>query len=201
MEQQIELGVEPGLSTDAFDGDPVKLKHQTPGEQQFWLDELAAAKKERAEFIEKAVKTIKRYSDERDGNEAGNSYFNIFFANTEIKMAALYARTPKPDIKRRFNDADDDTSRVAGNILERNISYELENDNFDATFKHILFDRLVPGMGIGWVRLEQEEQEPAFDSITGQYVPGSEIANQSACIDYVSWDDFIYAPASRSPWV
>ena len=57
-----------------------------------------------------------------------------------------------------------------------------------------MFDRLVPGLGVGWARLDQEEGEPAIDPMTGQPVPGSHISDQSAEIDYVPWDDFLWAP-------
>lgn len=187
-------GMESPVSDDAFEGNPIAERYQTAFEQGKWVDELAASRKELGNFHETGKKIIKRYSDERDAEEKGSSYLNIFFANTEIKMAALYARTPKPDIHRRFDDPDDDVARVAGAILERNISYELECDGFDQTFKQVLFDRLVPGMGIGWTRLEQEAKEPEIDPMTGQPVPGSDIGNQNACIDHVAWDDFFYAP-------
>jgi len=198
----LEEGMDPGVSDDAFEQDPVLVQYQTIGEQTHWVKELQAADKERSEFHDRGKKYIKRYANERDATETSKKYFNIFFANTEIKQAALYARTPVPDIKRRFNDADDDVSRVAANLLQRNISYELECDGFDAKFKQMIFDRLVPGIGVGWLRFEQEVGEPEMqqtpDPMTGQPlltpIEGSEIKNQIAQIDYVAWDDFKWSP-------
>lgn len=191
MEQnELPNGIDEGIE------DPVRAKYQTEAEQQFWMDEIESARKEREQYDKQATETIKRFSDQRGTTDSG-SYFNIFYANTELKLGALYARTPKPDIKRRFNDADDDVSRVAANILQRNITYELEQNNFDATFKQILFDRLVPGFGVGWLRFEQDEQD--FDA-NGMPLP----ADQLAAIDYVAWNDFVYAPCrvwSECRWV
>jgi hypothetical protein len=200
IEQQFESQV----SEDAFEGDPVLAEYQTAEWQAHWLEELESARKERKKFDERGEKTIKRYADERKETEAGRSDYNIFFANTEIKMAALYARTPDPIVTRRFSDANDDVSRVAANLLQRSITYELETEQFDSKVKQILFDRLVPGVGIGWARLDQTEQEveqqtAAIDPATGEQVTyvetQTQITGQLADIDYVAWNDFLWSPA------
>lgn len=186
-------GLESQVSEDAFEQDPTLTQYQTDGEQAYWVDELSASRKEREKFVKRGVETVKRYADDRDTASTNMSKFNIFYSNTDIKMSSLYARTPAPDIKRRFNDPNDDPSRVAANILQRNISYELECEGFDAKFKQMLFDRLVPGIGIGWARLDQDEGEHEIDEF-GQPVAYSNIKYQIADIDYVSWDDFLWAP-------
>jgi hypothetical protein len=202
MEQQdLETGVESEVSEDSFETDPVLTKYQTEAEQKRWSDELSAARKERKQFDTRAVKTIERYGDIRDDQNQNASRYNLLFANIDTKAAALYARIPAPDIRRRYSDADDQVGRVAANLLQRNLSYELETGDFDSKFKNMVWDRLVPGIGIGWVRLEQEEGEPEQTLTYDIYgnpivtdVPGSEIKDQNAEIDYVSWEDFLSAP-------
>ncbi len=179
-------------TTDDFQ-DPVLAAYQTEGEQQHWIDELEAARKEREKFVKRGNDTIKRYTDDRDASSTISRY-NIFFANTEIKMASLYARTPKPDIARRFAEPTDQVARVAANILERNISYELDIEGFDGKIKQMLFDRLVPGMGIGWARLDQTEGDYDYDAHTGAPIQDSHIKHQCAELDYVAWNDFVWAP-------
>lgn len=190
--QEPDIELESQVSEDAF-LNPVLQKYQTQEMQGIWQDELVASRKEREKFHKRGVETIKRYADEREGMDK-LSNFNVFFANTEIKAASLYARTPQPDIKRRFNDATDQVARVASNILQRNITFELETSDFDAKLKQMLFDRLVPGMGVGWARLDQDEGEEELDPTTGQPGINSHIKDQSAEIDYVAWDDFHWAP-------
>lgn len=207
--------------TIASDVDPILERYQTADMQATWCKELEASRKVRQKFNATADKTLKRFSDERSELESDRQYYNVFFANTEIKMSALYARTPTPDIKRRFSDADDDVSRVAASILQRNICYELDHAHFDDSFRQILFDRLVPGVGIGWARLDEDLGEPEYapminpatglpeiDFETGQPllepVGGSEIKDQLAAIDYVPWNDFLWAPCrlwSQCRWV
>lgn len=212
---------EPAVAEVEIAVNPVLAKNQTHAMQRTWCAEIENSRRERKKFDKSAEKTIKRYADERGETEANRSYYNVFFANTEIKMAALYARTPVPDIKRRFNDADDDVSRVAASLLQRNIVYELDADHFDESIRQILFDRLVPGVGIGWARLDEEIGEPEFtpmiDPATGmpvidpetgepflEPVEGSDIHDQLAAIDYVPWNDFLWAPCrlwSQCRWV
>lgn len=210
MDEQYE-GVDTGINDDSFEQTPVQTQYQTPESQDKWQKELEAAQRERQAFNKAGVMAIERFADKRDDKNKGSAKYNLYTANTEIKQAAIYAKTPVPDISRKFKDPDDDVSRVAAIIMERNISYELDADNFDSTFKAMIFDRLVPGMGVGWVRLEQEESEPTeqlqLDPITGEQVmvqvPG-QITNQFAKIDYVAWDDFLWSPCrvwSQCRWV
>jgi hypothetical protein len=207
--------------------DPVLEQFQREEYKNKWCDELEASKKERKDWLEKGYLILERWGDKRvAGTESRSlrSSLNLLYAYTELKMGALYARTPDPDVKRRWNDPDDQVGRVASIVLERDIEFELDEDNFDSTFKCILFDRLTPGMGIGWARLAQEggqqitgphygEEVPQIDPMTGQQVvdPDTQepvmvphpladqlvrapITYQCAHVEHVSWDDFLWSP-------
>jgi hypothetical protein len=194
-------GVESGVSEDAFENTPALHQDQTEAEQEKWQKALEASRKERKGWDDVAVKALKRYRDERSTAHKDRSFYNIFFLNTEQKLAALYARTPKADIKRRFDDIQDDVSRVAGLLLQRNVDYEMDNGSFEGEFKQVLFDNAVPGMGVSWVRLdqdvEQHAQPDAQHPLTGEPIsqePVTVITNQEACTDYVAWDDFFWSP-------
>lgn len=198
-----EISPEENLKAVVVPADPVLEEYQTEERQEHWIKELDAARKERHAFDGVAVKTIQRYADQRTDDRAKQeNRYNLFYANTEIKLSALYAHTPEADVRRRFMDANDPVSRVAGNILQRAAYIEMELDNFDQKFRQMLFDYLVPGLGVGWVRLEQEEGEPNMmlidDPATGETKtvpdPTPNILDQMSRIDYVAWDDFLYAP-------
>jgi hypothetical protein len=190
-------GMDSGVSDDAFEQDPVLAQYQTEAEQDKWQKELEACRKERKQWNEVAVKAVNRYRAEAGTAYKDSKFYNIYFLNTDTKLSALYANTPKPDIKRRFDDAQDDVARVAGLILERNLKYELDTGGFDASFKQVLFDHVVSGVGVSWLRLEQDEAEqpPVFDHITSTLTPQpSVITRQEACTDYVAWNDFYWSP-------
>lgn len=200
------------------DRDPVLVENQTVEMQAHWVKELEAARQERKKFDQSGDKIIKRYADEQSDEVGGGvSKYNVFFQTTEIKSAAIFARTPVPDVKRRFNDADDDVSRVAANLIQRSESYELECEGFDTKFRQVLFDRLVPGIGVMWARLDETIGEPEMEQVPQQAVDengvpmvdefgmpvielverpieGSEIKDQKAETDYVAWNDFLWSP-------
>jgi len=193
---------EPEITTDAFAGDPILAQYQTAEKQNYWTQELESSRQEHKNFINDGNKCVERYASratssagpDTSAGRGSQSDYNLFFANTDIKLSALYARTPQPDIKRRFDDQDDEVSRVAGLLLERNICFELDTTGFDQSFKQTLFDWKVPGVGIMWARFEQIEKQPDIDPMSGMPIPGSEIADQMACLDYVNWSDFLWAP-------
>jgi hypothetical protein len=190
-------GIESGVSDDAFAQDPVLTQYQTEAEQEKWLKELEACRKECKRWTDVAVKALKRYRDERSDAFKNARLYNIYFLNTDTKLSALYARTPKPDIKRRFDDSQDDVARVAALLLQRNLEYELDHGGFDNTFKQVLFDNVVSGLGVSWLRLEQDqvEQPPAMHPMTGELIQQPPaITRQEACTDYVAWDDFFWSP-------
>jgi len=190
-------GIESGVGDDAFAQDPVLTQYQTEDEQDKWQKELEACRKERKSWNETAARAVTRYRAAAGAQYNGGQFYNIYFLNTDTKLSALYARTPKPDIKRRFDDSQDDTARVAALLLQRNLTYELDTGGFDVTFKQVLFDHVVAGLGVSWLRLEQEEheQQPVMDPATGAIIPQpAAITCQEACTDYVAWDDFYWSP-------
>lgn len=190
-------GMESGVSEDAFMQDPVLAQYQTEDEQDKWQRELEACRKERKKWNETAARAVNRYRAEAGAQYSGGQFYNIYFLNTDTKLSALYARTPKPDIKRRFDDSQDDVARVAALLLQRNLEYELDTGGFDGTFKQVLFDHVVAGLGVSWLRLEQDEQPqpPLAHPLTGEAIPQPPaITRQEACTDYVAWDDFYWSP-------
>jgi len=190
--------------------DPKKL---TP--KQRWESEINAAKKEKEEFIKRAKLTTKRYQDERDASTSMQKRFNVFWANTNIMKSSLYSQIPKASVSRRYTDYRDDVARVAALVLQRTLQQDLNdpNDCFDGVMRQAVFDRLVPGMGCAWLRLETDTEDIP-ESEGGQLsndssanVPGpagaddgfpvpppQRIKSQRVAVDYVHWDDFFWSP-------
>src|SRR5574343_1630304 len=173
-----------------------KLEAEPNGVYKRWEDEITFAEKEMGKFWKAARLTIRRYIDDRDATEVQKRWINAFFTNVGIMEASLYDQSPEASVSRRFLDMDDDVGRVAGNILERCINQDMDEADcdFDAVMRHAVFDRLVPGLGAAWLRLENEFQE-----IEGQLDPETQeplkkIANQEVAIDWVIYEDFIFSP-------
>lgn len=153
-------------------------------------------------------KILKRYRDDTRG-QSGNetAKFNILWSNVQTLIPAVYARLPKADVSRRFGD-NDPIGRVASNLIERAIDFEIEHyPDFRATMKHCVEDRFLGGRGVAWVRYEPHvrTQDIPDDGlgVTEDIEPGEsaqgempeEIEYECAPIDYVHWKDFGHATA------
>lgn len=184
------------MATSIGKEDPVKV----------WVAEIDAAKRELKKFHERGRNVVRRFLDERDTVTSSNKWFNIFYANTSILESALYSQLPKPLVTRRFKDYDDEVARVASIVIQRSITQDLDDprDTFDSTLRQCVQDRLVPGLGQAWLRLEttteqipQEELIPESQPDTEVEVEGEEmqrITDQRVCVDYVFWGDFLWSP-------
>lgn len=172
------------------------LEAEPNGVYKRWEDEITFAEKEMEKFWKSARLTIRRYIDDRDATEVQKRWYNVFFTNVGIMEASLYDQTPEADVSRRFLDMNDDVARVAGIIMQRCVNQDMDESDcdFDAVMRHAVWDRLVPGLGAAWLRLETELEDipDAIDPETQK--PMQRIAYQEVAIDWVFFEDFIYSP-------
>jgi hypothetical protein len=131
-----------------------------------WATEIDLAEKAFAPWTTRAQKIIKRYADdinsETDGNfKAKQRRVAILWSNVNTLAPALYAAPPKPQIERRFRDADP-VGRAAAQVLERATSFALEmGQDFDGAARACVTDYLLTGRGCLWLRYN-----PHFRTVT-----------------------------------
>lgn len=164
-----------------------------------WRDTLTIAEKYQKEFVTRGDKIVKRYRDDRGGNENGKVRYNILWSNIRTLFPAVYAKKPKANVERRYKDKDP-VGRVASMLLERCLQYEIDHYNdYDASIRNALLDRLLPGRGVAWVRYERETTEVAQvtdDVESAEYeAPSPMPEHECSPCDYVFWKDFKYSPA------
>jgi hypothetical protein len=140
----------------------------------YWeMQEKIAEKEERA-WIKRARDIVKRYRDERPQAAQTASRFNILWSNVQTLQPTLYARTPKPDVERRFRD-EDPVGRLAALLLERSLAYAIDAVNFDAVMRAVVEDRLLPGRGVARVVYVPHFGEPLMEN--GQAASNEEDAD------------------------
>ena len=177
-------------------------------EHRRWTQELKLAADEDKKWVKRGDKIVKRYRDERQGWSDSGKRYNILWANIQTMLPALYGRTPRAQVERRWKDKDP-VGRTASVILERALQYEIDHyGDFDNTNKNAVLDRLLPGRGTAWVRFETKEvaeaeviEKPVEDAI-GQDLP--DVKYECTPTDYVFWKDFRCSPArtwDEVPWV
>lgn len=130
---------------------------------QKWNSELEMARKVKGykQWCKQGQDIVKRYRDQRvDAAEytdtqvsANTARFNILWSNIQTLMPAVFAKSPKPVVSRRYLDRDE-VGRTASVILERALKYEIDSGTYFEAVKRAVLDRLLPGRGLAWVRYE-----------------------------------------------
>ena len=180
------------------------FKDSPTGLAMRWSTEIEAAGKELGPFHAQANKITQRYLDKRDAYGRDESKVNLFWSTMQVLLSMLYARPPKADVSRSWQDYDDDVARVAGTMLQRmlNRSFDDNVSPWDGAVRQGIEDWLVVGLGQIWLRYEVETEEyevPAvFDEFGQELSPAQmaeRITNEEAPCDYIYWEDFFWSPA------
>ena len=151
-----------------------------------WAQELKLAKRDDEKWIKRGKKVIRRYRDERTGWSDNAKKYNILWSNVQTILPALYGKTPKAQVERRYKDQDP-VGRTASQILERALQFELDHKgDFDNAVRCAITDRLLPGRGVCWVRFEAAEE-----------IQTTEGPRKYECtpVDYVYWEDYRHSSA------
>lgn len=118
-----------------------------PDKVRYWMLEIERAKKRMENWHKDAKRVIEKYRNEQKNKEG---HFNILWSNTETLKPALYSQTPIPNVQRRFKDKDQVT-RYAAEVIERALSFSIDNYNFDGLVKRVVEDYVLPGRGVARV--------------------------------------------------
>jgi hypothetical protein len=189
------------------------MKKMNPiDEAKRWKNELKQAKREDEAWCKRGKKIVKRYRDDRTQSHTSKRY-NVLWSNIQTILPALYGRTPRAQVERRWKDKDP-VARTAAVILERALQYEIDNNyDFDHSIKLAVMDRLLPGRGVNWVRfetksvetinegMEKEETTEESSDVDGyeqsleMYGQQPEKNIETTPVDYVYWEDFRCTPA------
>lgn len=121
-----------------------------------WLAELSLADEAEKSWRDEGKDINNLY----DAEETKANSFNILWSNTETLRPAIYNSTPEPDVRRRFRDADP-VGKAASTVLERSLSYQIDDYDFDAEIKDVVLDALLPGRGVARI-----VYEPHFGQVT-----------------------------------
>jgi hypothetical protein len=158
---------------------------------KLWLDQIERSGADEKDWREDAGQAEDIYRS-KDGSR--NREFNIFHANIETTVPALYNSTPIPDVRRRFADKDP-VGKVVSDIIERSLSFTVDAYDFDGTMHATIKDSEITDRGVARVRYmpyfagEGEQETLSYAEVTCEHVP---------------WRDFRRGPGrfwAEVPWV
>ena len=159
-----------------------------------WLLELKLADKEEEAWRKEAKRVYEVYRNEKDDQgvitRSKSTAFNILWANTEILAPAIYNSTPKPDVRRRFRDADP-LGKAVADVLRRGLEYEVDECELDDEAQLALMDYLLPGRAVIRVRYTASVNDTV-------------VSDQKVYPEVVHWDDFRRGPGKvwrEVPWI
>lgn len=175
---------------------------------QFWSEEIQSVTGDDKwkQWKQRCRRLTARYRDERIVlNEKENlaTRYNTLWANIEYLTPAIYFQPPKPYVERRFLDRDD-TARVASQILERSLSYNLDCEKFDSSMQKIMKDYFLAGRGVMRFMYKPYMRTVVEIDIDGQEIESEEIEYEEVKHQYVYNEDFIHGYArcwEEVPWV
>lgn len=153
-------------------------------------EKIKSAEKHFEKWRNRSKKTVKRYRDDRGDNSTRGTRYNTLWKIGENLRPSVYFAKPKPMVQRRYLDADP-VGRAASIILERCLSYTLDNHDFDGQVNSVFMDYLTTGRGI--MRADYKYYTKTVqDPFTGETV--EILADEYACAKYVFWEDFLHEP-------
>jgi hypothetical protein len=186
------IPIDPGGSLD----EPKDAGAGNKGQVAFWNMQIQLASKKEKNWREAGEKTWERYRNDPMPGEgayglkkAGKNRFNILYANVQTRAPALYNSTPIPDVRRRFRD-NDQTAKLAAQVLERCLTYTLDAYDFDNVMEMAVLDEEIPGRAVSRVRYNptmQDQTDPDGQSY-------QEVVDEQVTCEAVQWDEFRMGP-------
>jgi hypothetical protein len=180
-----------------------------------WKDEFEAARPPINKFHKGGDKILKIYLGEQGvkDDRVVDETLNLFFANIATMKALIFGNMPKAEVDRTFADANDNSARVAAEILERMLNQDIQDPGkaMCDVFKQAIQDRLLPGMGNARVKYDckldvreipnsgqQEIKHPQTGQVIVEGTPNQTeefISNEWVDILYTHWKDILWSPA------
>jgi hypothetical protein len=120
-----------------------------PDDAKIWHARLALAAKEEEDWRDIAQKIVDRYRDEE--RDESSTKLNIFAANVNLLQPNVYSASPVADVRRRNVLEDSALAGIGGAVavvLEKALSYCIDDAPFDTAMEAVRDDMLIVGRGV-----------------------------------------------------
>jgi len=193
------------MTTEAPDAAETAKQEMTPEQgARYWQVQLHLAEREHKDWWLEADEIQARYKRDKLAikNKAARRY-NILYSNTETLRGVVYARTAKPDVRRRYT-MQDEVGKTIAEVIERALSFFADDHRHETAMSNCVKDMLIAGRGTVRVQYEpQIGQAPVIDPMTGMPAMGPDgqpmmqqvVIDQKLTDKHVYWRDFMHNPA------
>jgi len=180
----------------------VEAAKEPSEEVKHWMTEISTAKKREKDYRKDGQEIIDIYS----GKKSDQIPFNILFSNVETLLPAIYSQTPRPVVKRRFDDKDP-LGHAASKAAERMLKYLLDTnvegyETFSDSMNNATLDALLPGRGMTSVKYDADIVNVPSSEEDTEVTPV--VKWEQVCTDSRGWDKVIIGYSkkwSKVPWI
>lgn len=162
-----------------------------------WIGELDTAERDtdRQAWLKQCRDIIKLYKESRPRGK--QKRFSLLWSNIQTLAPAVYTRTPKAVVTRRFKD-NDPVGRLASEVLERSVNFALDTCDFGSVMIGCRDEYLLLALGQAWVRYVptlRTETPPSVDdpdeALEGDapQAEALEIGNDPEPYEVVDWEE------------
>src|ERR1019366_6351196 len=130
---------------------------KTGGTVQEWLSKIAKAQK-MGSWSGRCSNIRRLYRDDQSSTRRKRKYA-MLWSNMETMRPAVYSRSPKAVVQRRFKDSDK-VGRLATEVLERAINFTFDARDYTTRLEQVRDDYLLYGRGVARV-----EYKPVFSTV------------------------------------
>jgi len=163
----------------------------------FWRAQIEAAEKWSSAWRSRGNRIIDRYRDkDRTSDVVGSSNqnrdrtrYSVLYSNTDTMLPVVYSEIPRPEV--RAVSRKDLTARHAAEMIEKVLTYSIEQNDFNHTMERAVKDLLLPGLATCRVKLDSSFKQEEVEDENGDAKEEDRVAIQSAITEYVNWDDYI----------
>lgn len=176
-----------------------KTKKKDPrGIVTFWLRKLEKSEAAHKEYREQAEEAIDQAYD-----KDLKHWFNVLWSTNQVLKSTTFARTPVPDVRRRYQKPDRDEKELA-RLVERAITYNIDSNPFEGPATAVVGDFIDAGLGVPRVVYDvvtspiPDPIDEAFEGEPGEptYDQGlTKIASQSLSLERHPYNDFRWEPS------
>lgn len=170
------------LRNDGLFESPADAKLQGVSLVRAWLSSIDLASEEEKHWRDTALEAVDVYS--ADLRAQTGTRFNLYYANIETLVPSIYNSTPTPDVRRRFDDRDP-AGKDGSELIERCLSYSMDDCDFDSVIGRVVYHLAIAGRGV--VRVAYEGQQITTDA-------GPDVGAQRVCYRLVPWAGFRRGP-------
>lgn len=124
---------------------------EAPKAARVYLSAIEDAQKAFADYQDRCDNIEKQYANLKTlADITGEREMQMFWANMEVMRPTIYQRAPQPVVQERFRGRNP-VAREAAEILERALTFDIEDDDLHETLKDVRDDLVICGRGVPWV--------------------------------------------------